>query len=179
MWCNYAQIYRDIAHCVSKGIFKKVLPEAEYNMFDWQKFEKNDPTIMVELLKHIAQNDNEMSYLGHGPLVWCPRWDDMEWFDTTASCLINYRGWPVHHAIESYGQVGGLLNMVFNRDPMIHSHQNMLQCGLPARAEAADRCRAVGRRGRSGRREGLQADERAQGRTSRGCPSSPTCCMTR
>ena len=63
--------------------------------------------------------------------MWCPRWDDMEWFDTTASCLINYRGWPVHHAIESYGQVGGLLNMVFNRDPMIHSHQNMLQCGLP------------------------------------------------
>ena len=85
----------------------------------------------AELLKHIAQNDNEMSYLGHGPIVWCPRWDDMEWFDTTASCLINYRGWPVHHAIESYGQVGGLLNMVFNRDPMIHSHQNMLQCGLP------------------------------------------------
>ena len=100
-------------------------------MFDWKKFENNDPTIMVELLTHIAKNDNEMSYLGHGPIVWCKRWNDMEWFDTTASCLINYRGWPVHHAIESYGQVGGLLNMIFNRDPMIHSHQNMLQCGLP------------------------------------------------
>ena len=35
-----------------------------------------------------------MSYLGHGPVVWCKRWNDMEWFDTTASCLINYRGWP-------------------------------------------------------------------------------------
>ena len=131
MWCNYAQIYRDIAHCVSAGIFEKNLPADEYNMFDWKKFENNDPTIMVELLTHIAKNDNEMSYLGHGPIVWCKRWNDMEWFDTTASCLINYRGWPVHHAIESYGQVGGLLNMIFNRDPMIHSHQNMLQCGLP------------------------------------------------
>ena len=111
--------------------FEKNLPADEYNMFDWKKFENNDPTIMVELLTHIAKNDNEMSYLGHGPIVWCKRWNDMEWFDTTASCLINYRGWPVHHAIESYGQVGGLLNMIFNRDPMIHSHQNMLQCGLP------------------------------------------------
>ena len=131
LWCNYAQLYRDIAHCVSAGIFEKNLPADEYNMFDWKKFENNDPTIMVELLTHIAKNDNEMSYLGHGPIVWCKRWNDMEWFDTTASCLINYRGWPVHHAIESYGQVGGLLNMIFNRDPMIHSHQNMLQCGLP------------------------------------------------
>ena len=42
---------------------------------------------MVELLTHIAKNDNEMSYLGHGPIVWCKRWNDMEWFDTTASCL--------------------------------------------------------------------------------------------
>lgn len=131
LWCNYAQLYRDIAHCVSSGIFKRVLPEAEYNKFDWDKFKNNDPSIMVEILYHIAEGDNEMSYLAHGPVVWCPRWDDMKWFDTATSCLINYRGWPVHHAIESYGQVGGALNMIFNRDPMIHSHQNMLQCGLP------------------------------------------------
>lgn len=131
LWCNYAQIYRDISRCISKGTFQRVLPAEEYALFDWSKFENNDPTIMVELLTHIAQGDNEMSYVAHGPIVWCERWNDMEWFDTAASCLINYRGWPVHHAHESYGQVGGVLNMVFNRDPMIHSHQNMLQCGLP------------------------------------------------
>ena len=100
-------------------------------MFDWEKFEKNDPTTMVELLKHIAQNDNEMSYVAYGPIVWCPRWDDMEWFDTTASCLINYRGWPVHHAHECFGQVGLLYNMMFNRDDMIHSAVNFQGCGLP------------------------------------------------
>ena len=26
LWCNYAQLYRDIAHCVHDGIFKRVLP---------------------------------------------------------------------------------------------------------------------------------------------------------
>ena len=131
LWCNYGQIYRDIAHCVHDGIFKRVLPAEEYALFDWDAFRNNDPTIMPKLLRHIAQNDSEMSYIGYGPLVWCERWDDMEWFDTTASCLINYRGWPVHHALESQAQVGALLNMIFNRDPMIHSHENLHNCGLP------------------------------------------------
>ncbi len=131
LWCNYAQIYRDIAHCISAGIFERVLPAEEYAMFDWDAFKRDDPSIMPKLLRHIAQNDNEMSYVAHGPIVWCERWNDMEWFDTTASCLINYRGWPVHHALESQAQVGALLNMVFNRDAMIHSHENMHNCGLP------------------------------------------------
>ena len=131
LWCNYAQLYRDIAHCISAGVFKRVLPAEEYAMFDWDAFKTNDPSVMVKILRHIAANDNEMSYIGHGPIVWCERWDDMKWFDTTASCLINYRGWPVHHAHESFAQVGILQNMLFNRDPMIHSHENLHNCGLP------------------------------------------------
>lgn len=131
LWCNYAQLYRDIARCVSHGTFQKVLPPEEYALFDWDKFKRNDPTIMVEILHHIAQGNNEMAYIAHGPIVWCPRWDDMEWFDTAASCLINYRGWPVHHAIECFGQVGAVYNMLFNRDSMIHSAVNFQGCGLP------------------------------------------------
>ena len=74
-----------------------MLPEDEYNMFDWDAFKNNDRPSCRKSLRHIAQNDNEMSYIAHGPIVWCKRWDDMKWFDTTASQLINYRGWPVHH----------------------------------------------------------------------------------
>ncbi|MCC4834818.1 aldehyde ferredoxin oxidoreductase [Shewanella sp. 10N.7] len=37
----------------------------------------------------------------------------------------------VHHASESAGQVGALLNTVFNRDPQCHSHINLINCGLP------------------------------------------------
>lgn len=133
MWCNYAQLYRDIGHCIKEGIWQRVLPADEYNMFDWTKFNKDtqDPSVYVQILKHIAQNDNEMSYVAHGPLVWCERWNDQAWFDTTASCLINYRGWPVHHAHECFAQVGLLYNMVFNRDDMIHSAVNFQGCGLP------------------------------------------------
>lgn len=137
LWCNYAQLYRDIAHCYATGIFERVLPKEEYEMFNWDGFKTNDPSLMVKVLQHIAQNDNEMSYIGHGPIVWCKRWDDMEWFDTTASCLINYRGWPVHHAIECFGQVGGVYNMMFNRDDMIHSAVNFQRCGLPTEIKRA------------------------------------------
>lgn len=131
LWCNYAQLYRDIPHCIATGVFKRVLPPEEYAMFDWDKFKTGDPQIIVDILRHIAQNDNEMSYIAHGPIVWCKRWNDMEWFDKAASALINYRGWPVHHAIECFGQVGGVYNMLFNRDDMIHSAVNFEGSGLP------------------------------------------------
>ena len=37
----------------------------------------------------------------------------------------------MHHAIECFGQVGGVYNMMFNRDDMIHSAVNFQGCGLP------------------------------------------------
>lgn len=131
MWCNYAQLYRDIAHCVSAGVFKRVLPEAEYNEFDWNKFYVNDPSIMPPLLRKIAENNSEISYIAHGTYTWTQRWNDMKWNDTTASCMISPRGWPVHHSQECFGQVGMLYNNLFNRDNMIHSAVNFQGSGLP------------------------------------------------
>ncbi|MBS6940557.1 MAG: aldehyde ferredoxin oxidoreductase, partial [Slackia piriformis] len=122
LWCNYAQLYRDIAHCYRAGVFEKNLPAEEYASINWAGFENDskDPTVMVEILTKLAQNDSELSYIGYGPYTWCERWNDQEWFDTATSTLINYRGWPVHHAIECFGQVGAVYNMMFNRDDMIH-----------------------------------------------------------
>lgn len=133
LWCNYAQLYRDIAHCYRAGVFEKNLPAEEYASINWAGFENDskDPTVMVEILTKISQNDSELSKIAYGPLVWCERWNDQEWFDTATSTLINYRGWPVHHAIECFGQVGAVYNMMFNRDDMIHSAVNFQGCGLP------------------------------------------------
>ncbi len=133
LWCNYAQLYRDIAYCHTTGVFKRVLPAEEYASIDWGKFDpsRRDPTVMIEILTKIAQNDTEISYIAHGPYVWCERWGEQKWFDNAKSTLINYRGWPVHHAIECFGQVGAVYNMMFNRDDMIHSAVNFQGCGLP------------------------------------------------
>ena len=58
--------------------------------------------------------------------------------------LINYRGWPVHHAIECFGQVGGCVNMMFNRDDMIHSAVELPGLRPSVGDEAANRARRSG-----------------------------------
>ena len=131
LWCNYGQIYRDIAHCYATGLLQKVLPPEEYAEINWEGFKNNDPSMVPPLLAKIAANDSEIAYIGHGPIVWIERWNDPDWWNTPASTLINVRGWPVHHAHECFGQVGLLYNMVFNRDDMIHSAVNFQGCGLP------------------------------------------------
>lgn len=131
LWCNYAQLWRDIGHCIKDGVFERVLPPKEKEKYDWQRIYKHDPTIMVELLNHIAQNNSEIAHVAWGPYHWTKRWHDEGWFDAQPSQLINYRGWPVHHATECFGQVGGVYNMFFNRDDMIHSAVNFQGCGLP------------------------------------------------
>lgn len=131
LWCNYGQIYRDIAHCYATGLLQKVLPPEEYTEINWEGFKNNDPSMVPPLLAKIAANDSEIAYIGHGPIVWTERWNDPDWWNTPASTLINVRGWPVHHAHECFGQVGLLYNMVFNRDDMIHSAVNFQGCGLP------------------------------------------------
>ena len=131
LWCNYGQIYRDIAHCYATGLLQKVLPPEKYAEINWEGFKNNDPSMVPPLLAKIAANDSEIAYIGHGPIVWTERWNDPDWWNTPASTLINVRGWPVHHAHECFGQVGLLYNMVFNRDDMIHSAVNFQGCGLP------------------------------------------------
>lgn len=131
LWCNYGTLYRDIAHCIVSGILERVLPQSEYDSMNWDLFEANDPNFYISLFNKIAENDSELSYVGHGPFVWVQRWNDAKWFNDKTSTLINYRGWPVHHAHECFGQVGAVYNMMFNRDDMIHSAVNFQGCGLP------------------------------------------------
>ena len=131
LWCNYGQLYRDLGYCITNGVFERVLPAEEYASIDWNKLDEGDPTFIMDILNLIAQNDSELAYVAHGPIVWCERWNEKGWYDDPRSALINYRGWPVHHAIECFGQVGGVYNMMFNRDDMIHSAVNFQGCGLP------------------------------------------------
>ncbi|MFR0868173.1 MAG: hypothetical protein ACLSGS_03735 [Adlercreutzia sp.] len=76
LWCNYAQLWRDLAHCIKAGVFDRVLPRRGEAKYDWQRIYNDDPTIMVELLNDIAQNDSEMPHIAYGPYHWTERWDD-------------------------------------------------------------------------------------------------------
>jgi aldehyde:ferredoxin oxidoreductase len=137
LWCNYGQLWADIGHTYSTGILKENIPAEEWDALDLERFKAKDPSVIVDMFRMLADNKTEFARLGWGPYDWCPRWDDMKWFDNSSSHLINYRGWPVHHAIECYGQVGGVYNMMFNRDDMIHSAVNLQGCGLPQEIKEA------------------------------------------
>ncbi|MBE6468965.1 MAG: aldehyde ferredoxin oxidoreductase [Coriobacteriaceae bacterium] len=133
LWCNYAQLYRDIAHTYVDGILERELGD-QFAEYGFDQIMAGDGTPFIKILTDIASNDTKnkpISWIGHGPEVWTKQWNDEGWFDDNRSQLINYRGWPVHHSIECFGQVGGLYNMLFNRDDMIHSAVNFQGCGLP------------------------------------------------
>ena len=136
LWCNYAQLYRDLAWTYKEGLLAQHCTPEQMAEYNFDAIFAGDPTSFIKIFLDIASNDTEnkpISWLGHGPYVWADadHWNRPDWFDNKASKLINYRGWPVHHSIECFAQVGGLYNMVFNRDNMIHSAVNLQGCGLP------------------------------------------------
>ncbi|STM38840.1 putative aldehyde ferredoxin oxidoreductase [Escherichia coli] len=44
-------------------------------------------------------------------------------------------GYPVHHANEASAQVGSIVNCMFNRDCMTHTHINFIGSGLPLKLQ--------------------------------------------
>jgi aldehyde:ferredoxin oxidoreductase len=131
VWCNYGQLYLDISHVIASGVLEQNIPAEEFAALNLERLAAKDPSVLVDIFRMLAENKTEFAHLGWGPYDWCERWGDQKWFDDSHSHLINYRGWPVHHANECYGQVGGVYNMMFNRDDMIHSAVNLQGCGLP------------------------------------------------
>ena len=131
MWCNYGQFYRDLGHVIATGIYEQHASAEEIASYNLDAVKAGDISAFIQMLVKIAKNDTTLALVGHGPDVWAKEWDDLAWYDDADSSLINYRGWPVHHAIECFGQTGGLYNMIFNRDDMIHSAVNFQGCGLP------------------------------------------------
>lgn len=47
VWCNYGQLHRDFKKMYVKGLWKKVLPEKEYNSIPWQKIEDCDASCRI------------------------------------------------------------------------------------------------------------------------------------
>lgn len=132
VWCNYGQLQRDILYCYKQGVFKRVLSEEEYNSVDWEGWENNDPAFVKDIYERIAYRRGEISHLGDGSYAIAQRWNlGQTYWDDPKNKLVSPLGWPVHHANEASGQVGAIINCMFNRDPMCHTHINFIGSGLP------------------------------------------------
>lgn len=132
VWCNYGQLQRDIIYCYQKGVFARVLPKEEYDSIDWAGYEANDPAFIKDLYERIAYKKGEISHLGDGSYALDQRWNlGQTYWDDAANAMVSPLGWPLHHANEASAQVGALINCMFNRDPMCHTHINLIGSGLP------------------------------------------------
>jgi aldehyde:ferredoxin oxidoreductase len=71
--------------------------------------------------------------VANGPDHWATIWPEIGYFNNhsnASSCFkMNH---AKHHGVESFGQVGCLINMTYNRDPMNHTHQNVTVGPPPA-----------------------------------------------
>lgn len=133
IWCNYGQIHRDFTTMYTKGLWKKVLPQKEYESIDWNKIENPDPSILKDILHRVAYREGEFGrWLGETTPVWLKHFGmtEEQWQKEPAA-LYWAVGHTKHHSNENDGQIGVVLNSMFNRDPMCHAHINFSTCGLP------------------------------------------------
>ena len=134
IWCGYGDLDYLYKYCLKNDIFRKVLPEEEYNSIRWDLRESGDPLWANEILHRIAFKEGELGrVMGMGSLHSAKEWNlpDSYWHEATGTYFMFKKGYVRHHSSESFGQVGGLINICFNRDPMCHTHQNCLGNGLP------------------------------------------------
>lgn len=133
VWCNYGQLHRDFKKMYVKGLWKKVLPEKEYNSIPWQKIEDCDASFLQDLFQRIAYRQGEMGkWLGESTPYMLGHFGIQE-SDWSNDGSTNYWGLGhlKHHANEDDGQVGVVLNCLYNREPMCHGTVNFTRSGLP------------------------------------------------
>ena len=135
LWCNYGQLHRDFVHFLKMGYWKKVLPPDEYKTIAWEKFENPDPSVLQDILPRIAYRRGEFGrWLGETTpkLLEHFGFTEAEWQKGQPDVTLYWaHGHPKHHSNEDDGQIGCVLNSLYNRDPMSHGHINFTRCGLP------------------------------------------------
>ncbi|MGE5508392.1 MAG: aldehyde ferredoxin oxidoreductase [Chitinophagales bacterium] len=138
IWCNYAQLYRDLQYAYYNGYIKKNVPEAEYKSIPWDKYEKGDPEFLFEFTRRIAYKIGEFgTAMGEGAGRLAERWHFPEEYYADHDVLWWKMGHPKHHSNEDCGQVGVLINMMYNRDSQCHSACNIFGNGLPIKQQKA------------------------------------------
>lgn len=133
VWCNYGQLHRDFKKFYANGLWKKVLSEKEYNSIPWQKIEDCDASFLRDLFTRIAYRQGDMGkWLGESTGYMLDHYNipHSEWSKdkSTSYWALSH---PKHHANEDDGQVGTVLNCLYNRDPMCHGTVNFTRSGLP------------------------------------------------
>jgi aldehyde:ferredoxin oxidoreductase len=133
LWNDYSLWPRDFLYAYKNGIIKAHLDAKEYDSIPWKQLDNNDPAFLQDIFKRVSFKQGELGQaLAEGPAFLEKRWPEMvdahkKEYDLQAFKMAHAK----HHSNESGGQVGTLINMIYNRDPMCHTHTNFSGSGLP------------------------------------------------
>ena len=117
----------------------------------WGRADAGDPSALQVLIPIICANGKLISgtttpvpvlnglaaptfaqAVSMGPAWLAKQWPEIGYFNNhckSSSCAkMNH---AKHHGVESFGQIGVLNGMIWNRDAQNHTHQNIVGCGLP------------------------------------------------
>lgn len=133
LWCNYGQLQRDMIVMYQDGYWKKLLSKEEYDSLPWKKIDDVDASAMQDFLPRIAYRKGEFGkWLGETTPVMLDHFGIpvKTWSDDHRT-LYWSNGHPKHHTNEDDGQLGCVLNCMWNRDTMAHAHVNFTRSGLP------------------------------------------------
>lgn len=133
LWCNYGQLQRDMIVMYQDGYWKKLLSKEEYDSLPWKTIDDVDASAMQDFLPRIAYRKGEFGkWLGETTPVMLDHFGIpvKTWSDDHRT-LYWSNGHPKHHTNEDDGQLGCVLNCMWNRDPMAHAHVNFTRSGLP------------------------------------------------
>jgi aldehyde:ferredoxin oxidoreductase len=132
-WNDYSQTPRDFSYMVESGKLKELIPAKEYDSYDWKARTAKDPGFLISLFKNIVYKEGEIgNAFGLGGLALEKKWKDIAEFHKTRFDSQCFKfGQSKHHAAEDFGQVGMLINFMYNRDPQTHAHINFSANGLP------------------------------------------------
>jgi aldehyde:ferredoxin oxidoreductase len=132
VWTHYSQLQRDFRYAYYSGLMKAHVPAREYDAIPWDRYERGDPAFLNEIYRRIAYREGELGEaLSEGCGRLAARWKFPPEFYADPANGWWKMGSPRHHAAEEGGQVGLLVNLIYNRDAQCHSHSNFLGCGLP------------------------------------------------
>lgn len=142
LWCNYGEISKTINYFFADdcALLKQILPDDEYDSLLWDKREEGDFAFMKDIMYRIANREGELYNLGMGAYYVQEKYGDLlgdAYMADSGMCIWSPNGWAKHHGNETAAQVGTLINMMYNRDCMCHTHVNITGSGLPGELQVS------------------------------------------
>ncbi len=134
LWDNYGELACTLSYFIKNGHLKTILPADEYNSLLWDKYDEGDVAFTKDLMYKISSGQGVLPTLAQGAYFVSEQYKDVvgdDYLNNKAVSVMMINGSSKHHGNETWGQVGALTNIFYNRDCMTHTIVNAQGSGLP------------------------------------------------